>query len=141
MLPAKINQMEILTEITTRKKRRPGWVRAIEILLRTAHIGTTGVLFGGAIFAVLFTHMISWHQVAIVTGIGLALLGISQSSHWPYQVRGVMALTHVGLLGLVHLYPEYRAQIFATVLVIGSVGSHMPGNIRHWSPVQGCRTD
>jgi len=133
--------MEIRKEITTEKKRRPGWVRAIEILLRTGHIGTTGVLFGGAIFAVPFAHMISWHQVAIATGGGLALLGINQSRHWPYQVRGMIALTHVGLLGLVHLYPEYRAQILATVLVIGSIGSHMPGNIRHWSPMQGCRTE
>jgi hypothetical protein len=133
--------MEIRKELSKEKKRRPGWVRAVEILLRTGHIGTTGVLFGGAIFAVPFARMISWHQVAIATGGGLVLLGINQSRHWPYQVRGVMAITHVGMLGLIHLYPEYRAQILATVLVIGSVGSHMPGDIRHWSLVHGCRTD
>jgi len=133
--------MKIRKEITTKKKRRPGWVRAVEILLRTAHIGATGVLFGGAIFAVPFAQIISWHQVAIATGGGLALLEISRSRHWPYQVRGGMAITHVGLLGLIHLYPEHRALILATVLVIGSVGSHMPGNIRHWSLVHGCRID
>jgi hypothetical protein len=133
--------MEVRKEITTKKKRRSGWFRAAEILLRTAHIGTTGVLFGGAIFAVPFARMFSWHQVAIATGGGLALMGISQSRHWPYQVRGVMALTHVGLLGLIHLHPEYRAEILATVLIIGSVGSHMPSDIRHWSLVHGCRID
>ena len=133
--------MEIRKKIITEKKRRPGWVRALDILLRTGHIGTTGVLFGGAIFAVPFARMISWHQLAIATGGGLVLLEIHHSRHWPYQVRGVMTLTHIGLLGLIHFYPEYRALILATALVIGSIGSHMPGNMRHWSLPHGRRTE
>ncbi len=133
--------MEIREEIDKEKKQRPGWLRAIEILLRTGHIGAMSALFGGALFAIPFAHLISWHQAAVATGSALVLLGINQSRHWPYQVRGVMAITHVGLLGLVPLYPEYRALIFAAVLVIGSVGSHMPGGIRHWSLVHGRRTE
>jgi len=133
--------MEIREEIDKEKKQRPGWFRAIEILLRTGHIGATAVLFGGALFAIPFAHLISWHQAAVATGSALALLGINQSRHWPYQVRGVMAITHVGLLGLVPLYPEYRVQIFSAVLVIGSVGSHLPGGIRHWSLIHRRRID
>lgn len=135
------HRMEIRKEIDKEKKQRPGWLRAIEILLRTGHIGATAVLFGGALFAIPFARLISWHQAAVATGSALALVGISQCRHWPYQVRGVMAITHVGLLGLVPLYPEYRVQILSAVLVIGSVGSHLPGGIRQWSLIHRRRID
>ena len=133
--------MDIQSGINNEKKRRSGWVRAIEILLRTGHIGATGVLFGGAVFAVPFIRLVTWHQLTVATGCSLALLGIFQSRHWFYQVRGVMVMTHVGLLGLVHFHLEYRAHILATVLVIGAFGSHMPGGIRHWSLVHRRRVD
>jgi len=133
--------MDIQDGIKKEKKGRSGWVRTLEILLRSGHIGTTGALFGGAVYAIPFARMVTWHQMAIATGSGLALLEISHSRHWPYQVRGVMAMAHVGLLGLIFLYPEYRALILATVLVFGSVGSHMPRDIRHWSLVHGRRVD
>lgn len=133
--------MDVQNGIKKEKKQRPGWVRALEILLRTGHIGTTGVLLGGAVFSIPFARLLSWHQMAIATGSALALLGICQCRHWLYQVRGVMAITHVGLLGLVRLYPEYQLQILATVLALGVLGSHMPGAIRHWSLVHRCRID
>src|SRR6266568_5028077 len=125
--------MDIPNGIKKEKKGRSGWGRALEILLRTGHIGTSGALFGGAVYSIPFARLVTWHQVAIATGSGLALLEISHSRHWPYQVRGVMAIAHVGLLGLIFLYPEQRALILATVVVLGSIGSHMPSDIRHWS--------
>ncbi|NVN92945.1 MAG: hypothetical protein HXX11_20440 [Desulfuromonadales bacterium] len=133
--------MEMQKEIKADKKKRSGWVRALEILLRTGHIGSTGVVFGGALFAIPFARLIPWHQMAIATGAGLVVLGICQSRHWPYQLRGVMAITHVGLFGLVRFFPEYRVQLLAAVLVLGAIGSHMPSGIRHWSLVHGRRID
>ena len=125
--------MDIQNGIIKEKKGRPGLIRTLEILLRTAHIGTTGILFGGAVYAIPFARLVTWHQMAIATGSGLALWEMSHSRHWPYQVRGVMVIAHVGLLGLIFLYPEQRALVLAIVLVLGSVGSHMPRDIRHWS--------
>ena len=133
--------MDIQNGITKEKKRRPGWVRAVEVLLRSWHIGTTGVLFGGAVFAIPFVRLVFWHKMAIATGGALALLGTFQCRHWPYQVRGLLAMTHVGLFGTIHFFPEYRAPILATVLMIAGVGSHMPGDFRHWSLVHGRRID
>ena len=51
------------------------------------------------------------------------------------------AAVHIGLLWLVHLRPEMIVPLGATVLVVGVAGSHMPGNIRHWSFVHGRRID
>ncbi len=133
--------METSTKSKEEKKHRSGWIRAFDILMRASHIATTGVLFGGAVFAMPFSRLITWHQAAVASGIVLVLLGINQSRHWPYQVRGVMVIAHVAILGLIHLWPEFRAQIVATALVIGVVVSHMPGGIRHWSLLHGRTTD
>lgn len=127
------------TTATKEKKHRPGWIRTLDILMRAAHIATGGVLFGGAVFSVPFSQLISWHQGAVASGVILVLLGINQSRHWPHQVRGVMVMAHVAILGLVRLCPEYRPHIVATALLLGAVVSHMPGDIRHWSLLL-CRT-
>lgn len=133
--------MKIGTTPQQDKKHRPGWIRATDILMRAVHIAAGGVLFGGAVFAVPFSQLISWHRGAVASGIILVLLGISQSRNWPHQVRGVMVMAHVAVLGLVHLCPEYRAPIVATALLLGAVVSHMPGDIRHWSLLLGRKTD
>lgn len=133
--------MDNRNENNKEKKQRSGWIRMFEIAVRTGHIGTTGILFGAAIFAVPFARFLLWHQLAIASGIVLTILAICQSRHWFYQVRGVMAITHVGLLGLVHYNPELRVPILTLVLVLGVFGSHMPGGIRHWSLVHGRRID
>jgi hypothetical protein len=123
------------------KKHRPGWIRALDITMRAAHIATTGVLFGGAVFSVPFSRLISWHQGAVASGVVLALLGINQSRRWFCEIRGVMVMAHVAILGLVRLCPEHRPSIVAIALVIGAVVSHMPGDIRHWSLLHGCKSD
>jgi hypothetical protein len=133
--------METRKDINKEKKKRSGWIRTVDILMRAGHIGTTGVLFGGAIFAVPFANLSTWHKGTLATGCVLALLEACQSRHWVYQIRGLMVLTHIGLLGAVHLYPDYRALLLATVLAIGVIGSHMPSGIRHWSLVHRCRID
>jgi len=121
--------------------RRPGWVRGVEVLTRTGHVGVTGILFGGAVYSIPFHRLVAWHHLSIATGAVLIVLRICQTRHWFHQMQGVMAMTHVALLGLVHPYPEYTAQILTTVLVLGVTGSHMPGNIRHWSLIHRRRID
>lgn len=123
------------------KKRLPGWVKGVDLSLRSCHIGVTAVLFGGVVWGVSFTQLLPWHHLAIATGSALVVAGVCQCRHWPYQVRGVMATGHVGLLGVVHFWPELMAPILTAVLVLGVVGSNMPGYIRHWSIIHGRRVD
>ena len=123
------------------KKRLPGWVKAVDLFLRSCHIGVTGVLFGGVVWAVPFPQLLPWHHLAIATGSCLIVSGVCQCRHWPYQVRGVVALVHVGMLGLVHFRPDLKLPVLTIVLVSGVVGSNMPGYIRHWSLVHGRRVD
>ncbi len=123
------------------KKRRAGWVEGVDVALRTGHVGVTGVLFGGVVWEVPFGRLLPWHHLAIATGSALVVAGVCPCRHWPYPVRGLLATLHVALLGVVHVRPDLMVPVVATVLVLGVVGSNMPGHIRHWSVVHGRRVD
>jgi hypothetical protein len=123
------------------KKRRSGATKAVDLLLRCAHVGTASVLFGGLQLGVPFARLGSWHTLAGATGGALILAGICQSRHWPYQGRGVLAIIHVLLLGLVHSYHDLIAPLLVVVLVVGMIGSNLPGHLRHWSLLHGERVD
>jgi len=119
----------------TDHKRRSGWPKVLDLILRSCHIGTTSILFGGIVWEVPYTRLSTWHHLAIATGSALIIFNIGKCRHWPYQGRGLMAALHVGLLWLVHARPEMMMPMLATVLTVGVVGSHMPAFLRHWSLV------
>lgn len=123
------------------KKRRSGASKALDLVLRSGHIGTASVLFGGLILGVPFSRLTDWHALAIATGCALIVAGLLQSRHWPYQGRGLMALVHIGLLGLVHYRHDLMVPVLVAVLIIGVVGSNMPGHLRHWSVLHRQRID
>ena len=123
------------------KKRRSGWSKGVDLLLRLGHIGVASVLFGGVVWGVPFDRLWPWHQLVIASGGTLIIAEFSQSRHWPYQLRGVMAALHIGLLSLVHLRPELLRPVLIAVLAYGVVGSNMPGYLRHWSLLHGRRVD
>lgn len=122
-------------------EKRSTWPKVLDLLLRSSHIGTASVLFGGIVWAVPYTRLSTWHHLAITTGIALIILNIWRSRHWPYQGRGVMAWLHIGLVGLVHIWPIQILPVLATALAVGVIGSHMPGSIRHWSLIHGRRIE
>lgn len=115
------------------KNHRPAWMRVLDIILRTAHIGVSGLLFGGFFFNVPFQQLHYLHGLAAVTGFGLLCLEISHSLNWPHQGRGVLGLLHILPLAYIHVRPDLTVPILWVVLVAGCVGSHMPRNFRQWS--------
>jgi hypothetical protein len=119
------------------RKKRPGWTRTVDLVLRTAHVAVTSVLFGGAVLGVPLSGLFSWRYLAVGTGCGLIASEVYHSRHWLYQGRGVLALVHFGLLGLIYLRHDLLVPILTVVLVFGMVGSHMPKKLRHWSFVHG----
>lgn len=109
------------------------YARAWNIAFRTAHIGVTGILFGGHVLDVAADRLLIWLYLSIVTGVCLILIEAYPSCRWFYQGRGVVVFFKLILLGIVPLLWDYRVVILSVVMVIASVASHMPARFRYYS--------
>ena len=109
------------------------YARPINIALRTAHIGVTGIFFGGHAFDIEAERLLIWLFLSIVTGGLLAAVEAYPSCRWFYQGRGVCVYCKLILLCLIPWMWSSRVVILCTVIVIASVGSHMPGRFRYYS--------
>lgn len=113
--------------------------RILNIALRTAHIGVTSVLFGGHVFDVRREELLLWLYLTIATGGILAVIEAYPRLRWFYQGRGAAVFGKLLLLCLI-LIPQvwaYRVPVLVAVIVIASVGSHMPARYRYYSFVHG----
>jgi hypothetical protein len=106
--------------------------RAIDVVLRTCHLGSMAALSGGLAFEVPAAALRPWLVLTFATGGGLLLSEASHGRHWACQGRGLFAMAHVGSLALLSALHLPRAAA-ATALVVGAVGSHLPRSIRKWS--------
>lgn len=122
-------------------RRRPRYGRAVNIALRTAHIGVTGVLCGGHVFGIPPQQLKSWLFGAIVTGGLLTAVEAFPHVHWLCQGRGLFVLAKLVLLSLIPWLWDYRVAILAAVVALASVGSHMPAKFRYYSVLHGRMLD
>lgn len=119
------------------KGKRPGWSRALDILFRTVHIGVIGILLGGAVFQAPLPEL---HRIAhwvVLTGLGLVATELHHSLRWPHEGRGLLAMSHMLPLLLLHLWPARCVEMLWLAVIIGAIGSHMPRHLRHWSLIYG----
>jgi hypothetical protein len=94
-----------------------------------------GVLLGGHAFDVAAERLHPALAATIVSGVVLAALETGVSTLWFHQGRGLMTLAKLGLLFLVPFCWAYRLPILLAVVVLASVGSHMPARWRYYSIV------
>lgn len=107
--------------------------RAWNIAFRTAHIGVTGILFGGHVFEIPKPQLLMWLYLSIATGVALLTVEAFPHGRWCYQGRGLMTMAKLLLLCLVPWLWSYRVILLTAVIVLGSVGSHMPRRFRYYS--------
>jgi len=121
------------------EKRRWKGSRAARIALRTAHLLSFSVLFGGHWFGLPRAELLPWLYWSIFSGVGLIALELWGSFAWTLQLAGVLVLVKLIILLLVPLFWEQRVALLAAVMIIGSAGSHMPAGLRHFRlfPVPG----
>jgi hypothetical protein len=111
------------------------YARAISISLRTLHIASIGILLGGHVFAIPATRLLPWLWLSIISGSGLMGVELYSSCKWLYQGKGVLVLVKLLLIAAVAIFWAQRVWLLLAVLIIGSVGSHMPGRFRYYSIV------
>ncbi len=109
------------------------YARAWNIGLRTAHIATMSALVGGHVFNVGKPQLLPWLTATIVTGLALVFVEAFPRLRWLYQGRGLFVLFKLFLMCLIPWFWEYRVTVLMAIIVIASVGSHMPGRFRYYS--------
>lgn len=110
-------------------------VRAWNVGLRTAHLATMGILLGGHAFDVPRAQLLGALYGTVGTGIALAAVEAGSSLVWFHQLRGLMTLAKLVLIGSVPWLWDYRLPLLLAVVVLASVGSHMPARFRYYSIV------
>ncbi len=113
--------------------RRVPCERAISITLRTGHLMTSGLLLGGHAFDVAPHRLILLLYLTIASGVGLAFLELYSSCRWIYLGKGILVILKVALLLAAGVWWEQRVVFLLLVVLVGSVGSHMPARYRYYS--------
>ena len=107
--------------------------RAWNIALRTAHIGTTGMLLGGHFFDVPASRLLPILYLAIVTGAVLGIIELYPDWRGLSEIRSIVIAAKLLLLCCVPWLWDYRVAILIVVLITASACSHMPRHLRHLS--------
>ena len=114
----------------------PG-ARAWNIAARTAHIAATSVVVGGHAFGASRDQIYPVLWLAIITGAVLIVLEAFQVTfRWLVQGRGLMVIAKLVLLLVMPFAWPARLPILLIVIVLASVGSHMPARFRYYSVVE-----
>jgi len=108
--------------------------RGLSIALRTLHLASFGILLGGHAFAIEADRLLPALYLTIASGAGLIALEVYIIGlYWLFLGKGVMVFLKLAILLAVPSFWEYRLLLLLSVLVIASVGSHMPARFRHYS--------
>jgi len=108
-------------------------MRAWNIGLRSGHLAAMGVLLGGHAFDIAPARLLPALWATVLTGIALVAVEAGLNLVWLHQGRGLMTLAKLGLLAAVPWFWDYRLPILLAVVVLASVGSHMPARFRYYS--------
>jgi hypothetical protein len=113
------------------------YARAWNIAARTAHIAAMSVLVGGHTFDVPGDQLYPILWLTIVTGAALIFLeAFSVTFRWLFQGRGLMVVAKLALLLVMPFAWSARLPILLVVIVLASVGSHMPARFRYYSVLE-----
>jgi len=105
--------------------------RALSVCCRTVHLAGFAVLLGGHVWDVEPARLVPALWATIASGAALAVLEALPDGRWLLEVRGLLVLLKLGLLALVPLAWAHRVALLMAVVVVASVGSHMPRRFRH----------
>lgn len=111
--------------------------RALNIALRTAHLSTFGALLGGHMFGVDPARLRPFLAATALSGALLVALELASTCEWLLEGRGLAVIAKLAVLAAVPVFWEQRLVLLLVIVVIASVGSHMPARFRHHSFLPG----
>jgi hypothetical protein len=113
------------------EKRRFKGGRFARITLRTLHLLSFSILFGGHVFGLPRAELSLWLYWTVLSGACLMALELWPGFDWLLQGAGCLVLVKLVILAFIPAVWEYRIALLTLVMIIGSIGSHMPSSLRH----------
>jgi hypothetical protein len=113
------------------------YARVWSIAFRTLHLVAISILVGGHAFGASADQLRPLLFGAIVTGTGMATIETYPTFQFLHRGWGLFLLLKLALLCVIPFAWSYRVPILIAVVIIGSVGSHMPRRFRHYSVLDG----
>ncbi len=120
--------------IYSEEKRKSN--RALRVALRTLHIISFSVFFGGLWFGVPQAGLMPWLRWSVFTGAALMALEAWKGFDWFLQLAGGLTLIKLALLCLVPVFPDYNRFLLLLAVGLSSIGSHMPSWLRHFNYIK-----
>ncbi|MEI8189666.1 MAG: hypothetical protein WCI75_08110 [candidate division NC10 bacterium] len=117
--------------------RRLPCARGLNIAFRTAHLVTSGILLGGHVFEIAPHRLLPLLYLTIASGAGLIALELYRSCQWVYQGMGLLVEIKLALLIAAGIWWDARVPLVILVVILGSVGAHLPARYRHYSLLHG----
>lgn len=130
----------VIRFLCPRESRQFTGKRWLKISLRTLHLVGIAGLAGGILFKL---PVAQWHGYLVLTMVsGFCYLGLELWSNgiWFIQLRGITIFVKLGLVYVMMQHPD-QAWWVVIIIVLSSVISHAPGNVRYFSPWHRRRVD
>lgn len=109
-------------------------LRVYKLLARTVHLIAIGGLVGGHMFGAPLAPLRLLLYLSIITGVAMCALEAYPNRRFFYEGWALLLWLKLVLLTSVLVFWNARRPILIVVVVIASVGSHMPRALRHWTP-------
>jgi hypothetical protein len=112
------------------------WIERIsKTALRALHIiGVVGS-GGGMIFNLELSLWFNYWLIAITSGVLLMSWEIIRDWRWLIQLKGVLTLLKVILLGFFIQISQYHSELVIFIILLSVIVSHGPAGLRHYSIV------
>ena len=125
--------MSLLQILCPREERTFKGSRWVSISLRTLHlIGLLGA-GGGFLFQAPKAVWLPYWILCMISGIGMVCLYVWYTAIWLVQLRGLTVIVKFGLLSALPLLAGYEVHALTCVIVVSSIISHAPGDVRYYS--------
>ena len=109
-------------------------LRVYKLLARTVHLIAIAGLVGGHMFGAPLASLRLLLYLSIVTGLAMCALEAYPNRRFFYEGWALLLWLKLVVLMLVPVFWNVSTPILIVVLVIASIGSHMPRALRHWMP-------
>ena len=100
---------------------------------RTVHLVAVSALLGGVLWGVDAERLGPSLWLAVGSGLGLVALESQARPSWLTEGRGLAVIGKLGLLALAPYAGRHQGLLLVGVVIVASVGAHLPRSLRHWS--------